>query len=165
MKDWFDGMQRAHRDFNAAMARRIGAMTEQLRCTCGAWEKVEKALERIMRTAPEYHRKLLWDWENGHLRRYNDPADAANSVKCFSVCELASGVVKLADLHDPPKPKEREWRVGDELKDTWDVRWLIVASIEEGWKVSRIGTREEKNIRDGRVWSNLTIEAEKVGEK
>lgn len=91
--------------------------------TCETCRKIEKALERIQFTCENTHGGLIWDWDHakgvarGYLRllwpRHEHPNIIWEPVKCEQSCDIPQALVELADMVDPPKPKEREWRVGD----------------------------------------------------
>ena len=131
---------------------------------CSCFEKIEAALERIL-GSPDFS-YLKWVPKNGFIEAvFNGTRESPYVQGASQPCDLPAAIMELRDRLDPPIQKERQWRVGDELNDTRDARWVIVAPDERGWKVIRIGDGSKREIRDGKVWSNLTIEAEQAGEK
>ncbi|KKN45761.1 hypothetical protein LCGC14_0679840 [marine sediment metagenome] len=137
-------------------------------CTCGAWNNIEKALERI-REQSIYTRLILilshMDFRDGE--KHND------AHLPFDLCEIPAEILDLATKHTP---KEREWRVRDVLKSPMgggygDHDWIIVAIESSGnfpIKVVQFDTTKADGLypqHKNPNWRNLTIEAEQSGEK
>ena len=155
-------------------------MSEQLRCTCGAFEKIEEAWGRIYSFVKDRsgHEGLVFDFEDASLRILNNEMleevkgggipGQVSMVPQNKFKDFASSLQQLADQIPPSKPKEREWRVGDELIDrrgALEHRYVICGGTEaDGLMIQAI------NYADQRKWAarsnikmcydNLTIESE-----
>ena len=146
-------------------------MEEQLRCTCGAWDKIEEALETL--ASSEKARKLTWVIHNKRLEFMAEIAGIGVNVN--GACQLGAAILELADKVKPPKPKEREWRVGDEFLHPNGDRYLMTEYNKRGSRDGPScnllgigfdgfsGLHVSQMKREG--WRNLTIEGEQAGEK
>ena len=151
---------------------RVAEMIE-VRCSCGFAEKIEAAVERI-RKAEGFTSLSLG--ANGDLW-VNISGKGSQSVP--KVCNLPAAILELADKVKPPKPKEREWRVGDVVE-------LVEPLAYEQFKVGMKAILGDLAIRPPeswptnikhpdsvslslhagpKNWRNLTIEGEMAGEK
>lgn len=82
---------------------------------CRCFEDIEKNLERIV-AWPHFG---FVKWAHGsafiEVKKHSGaPGDTKSPyVSVNKICNLPSAIKELADKIDPPKPDEREWRVGD----------------------------------------------------
>ncbi|KKN79632.1 hypothetical protein LCGC14_0338360 [marine sediment metagenome] len=136
-------------------------------CGCGAWEKIEAALERILSRKKginfRHSENILCAWDN----------EMDYEVECANLCDLPAAIMELRDKVDSPKPEEREWREGDyvERLDSVDTRIkagevrVISEVVGEGrFRIWRKNPAEFHATKDS-SWRNLTIEGEMAGEK
>ncbi|KKL91288.1 hypothetical protein LCGC14_1896220 [marine sediment metagenome] len=156
-----------------------------LRCTCGAWEEVEKALVKLSNFNCESRHEMkldgvesaniIWDFLAGELRLQNNYGAIFHSVRVKYTCDLPGCVISLAEVAEPPAPKEREWLGGDELQDEKGRRAIVVGMKINAMSLSIltfviIGNSPpihiEAYVKEMKEhWRNLTIEAEQAGEK
>ena len=132
-------------------------------CSCGAWEKVEEALEKIRGAFAGDDRcvGLTWridDKKNGGEFSILD-VGKAHSIesskyrrKNVAPCDLPVAILELRDKIDPPKPKEREWRPRSD----------IIYNPERDL-VEFCMSQPDGYCRP--PWRNLTIEAEQASEE
>ena len=152
-------------------------MPDDLRCSCGFAEKIGAALERIVSSTTYSGHRIFWDFHQGKLgypwmnikenKQGEMVVDAANS------CDLSAAIMELSLKVKPPKPREREWRVGDVvmLKDEQSHMtnlergkpYLISSVDEERGVCVRVGDDHEYSIGKSH-YRNRTIEAEQAGE-
>ena len=77
-------------------------------------------------------------------------------------CELCGEITELRDfLRERNKPKEREWRPGDELILIGSQARYIIVGAEEPYPLQRVGEQGTNVVNEQHHWRNLTIEAEK----
>ena len=159
-------------------------MPEQLRCACGAWDKIEEALNIFREKFKEEDRCVSLSWrldgrwkglcitDTGKLKS----AGMELEIDHVEMCDLPAAILALRDKVAPPKPKEREWRVGDVLlcTDNYVAGFrigdrAIVYELGERAKILKVGEDYTDNASVVSVFAayftNLTIEAENAGEK
>ena len=148
-----------------------GEPMTDLRCTCGAWDKIEEALERIKNGKNGIY-KIIYDfnpdakWEM--LEALEHP-NICHQVRLDKFCDLGPAIIELADKVDPPKPKEREWRVGDKVQSPNGSVGVVyglmdIVGQDQGAEVQLIESEIKYGLTpDGAKpeWRNLTIEGEK----
>lgn len=138
--------------------KRSESMTEQLRCACGVFAKIEAALERIRQNRRPDQHKLYYAFADGVLALENSD----HRVVDLAICRVPAAIIELADKVSPPKPKTRGRRIGDKLENNGN-EWIVVG-LQDGnwWKVIKIGDGESRRIGgDAEAWHNLTIAGEK----
>ncbi|KKN01576.1 hypothetical protein LCGC14_1126490 [marine sediment metagenome] len=154
-----------------------------MQCSCGAWDKIEEALERIQKKYTNVDGTiygLAWTFGMGKSNANNlcvtnvgPLCTSPNEVMGVEKpCDLPAAIMKLRDKVDPPKPKEREWRVGDVVQSVSDVRYApgtvaILTGPEKnhGGAVTNLPRGGTGNwFAPGNDWRNLTREAEQAGE-
>ena len=137
-----------------------------LRCTCGAWEKLEEAWKRIEAVVGS-GKGLVWNAHSFDGSAILKVLAVENrTVSCEAFCNIPVALFDLADLHDPPKPKEREWRVGDLVMRLGSIDPHFINYIHEDSLAFRhSGYREHTNTQDQRDYLNLTILARQSEEK
>ena len=150
--------------------REVGLMSEQLRCTCGARDKIERVLERI----GEKRDTLMLGL--GNCWWLSVPAKGGQHERVITfrnACGIPDALLQAADHVNPPKPKEREWRRGDYVKktdrvdtriDAGEIRMISEILDQDTFRIYRMKDSEFL-ITSKPGWSNLTIEAEQAGEK
>ena len=138
------------------------------RCTCGFAEKVEAALNTILKRTGAGGICWSLDTDEGNILKPLIPSKEYNT-KCGAACDLPAAIFELRDKVKPPKPKEREWRVGDIviLRLSDDVVRGLAREIRslsgrrhDGFYIH--GNSAEMGMQG---WRNLTLEAEQAGEK
>jgi len=137
-------------------------MTE-LRCTCGAWDKIAEAFERIFGTRNRI--AMILSKNDREIRIVSDEppmgviARAKYSYEQFY--DLSFIISELADEIDPPKPKEREWQVGDVAMRDIENPIIVSEVCDHTFKYGPNQIYQEYKS----LWRNLSIEAEKGAEK
>ncbi|KKL25063.1 hypothetical protein LCGC14_2409070 [marine sediment metagenome] len=150
-----------------------------LRCTCGAFAKIEAALERIKKSKDGIY-KIIYDFNRDAQWETLEALEAPNiyhQVRLDKSCTLPAAIMELADKVKPPPQKEREWRVGDVVE-------LVEPLAYEQFKVGMKAVLGDLAIRPPeswptnikhpdsvslslhagpKNWRNLTIEAEQAG--
>jgi len=136
-----------------------------LRCSCGFVEKIEAALERIS----EKRNTLVLGLDQGNWW-LSVPAKGKEDERVITFrepCEIASAIIRAADVVDPPEKKEREWRVGDVVKNESRGTLTLVTGfhkvIADGGFTIKGQPLTTVYSRTG--WRNLSVEAEQAGEK
>jgi len=128
---------------------------------CRCFEDIEKALERIGRVKDQ----LVYDFTK-NLLWFDTNLVQPHHVYQYTICDLRAGLLRVADKVDPPKPKDRKWRVGDELEGRLSTHWIITMIALSGEvAVQRIGHDESDAIRIRNDWRNMTIKSEMEAEK
>ena len=139
------------------------------RCPCGAFAETEAALERIGHS----YGVLTWYKHIGILEATNHTSRTTGileKVVCKNACDLPAAIMELRNKVDPPKPKEREWQIGDMvLCNVAGVDkkvagpWIVTHSGDELFRHNGGLPGTSALRKDG--WRNLTIEAELAGEE
>ncbi|KKN61946.1 hypothetical protein LCGC14_0517150 [marine sediment metagenome] len=145
-------------------------MEEQLRCTCGAWDKIEGAFRSFKNLGDGFvisYNDCDYDGmppKRLALKLFKNFEHRSHEIDHVNWCDLPAAIMELADKVDPPKPKERGWEIGDVVGrkdgslDPKIVRWLSPHEIG----VFGFGAHISHSKSEYR---NLTIEAEQAGEK
>ena len=135
--------------------------------TCNCFGEIGKTLERI--ALSEKARSLKWVIHNGTLEFTAEIPSISLMVSAEKVCNLSEAIKEIADKVDPPKPKEREWRVGDELQSIDTGNRIVIVSVSESGcpRVQYLGRdyKESWGMYPTTSWRNLSIIAEKGAEK
>lgn len=143
--------------------------------TCETCQEVEKALKRIKFACKAESGSVTWGWSQlpGTMKGYLSLRGSFTTgdiepILCELPCQIPRRLNILADKVDPPKPKEREWRVGDRLRSTLigdEDEWVItkiVPAREFPVQVIQLNTEQKNGLSMDSNWHNLTIKDEQA---